>query len=151
MLWFTPRVPHLEETAPVRQQWGYGLPEQAPHAPQPEKPVSARGTLALLRHLRGDVTGGFAAAVLTIPVSMGYGLLALSGLGDAFVSNAILAGLYAPVFGCLIALLLGANTTMIYSPRSLGTFLIGAVVLHSLAGSGNPVLQAAPRSTILAL
>src|SRR4051812_15884202 len=105
MLWFPPRIAHLDEPSATRQQWGYGLPDQAPQKtrPQPAPPTTA-GRLGLLRHLRGDFTGSFAAAVLTIPVSMGYGLLALSALGDSVVPNAILAGLYAPVFGCLTAL-----------------------------------------------
>ena len=134
----------------TRQQWGYGLPDQAVSRPGIAATPAPR-RFAWLRHLRGDVTGGFAAAIWTIPVSMGYGLLALSALGDAYVPQAILAGLYAPVFGCLVALLLGANTTMIYSPRSIVTFLIGAVVLQSLIRSDLPFLQAAPAPTLFAL
>src|SRR5688572_17298274 len=103
----------------TRQQWGYGLPDQA----YPVAAAVAVGAVTRrqpwLRHLRGDLTGGFAGALLTIPVSMGYGLLALSALGEAYVPAAILAGLYAPVIGCTVAVLLGANTTMIYSPRSI--------------------------------
>ena len=95
--------------------------------------------------------GGFTAAVLTIPVSMGYGLLALSALGDAHIPTAILAGLYAPVFGCIVAVLLGANTTMIYSPRSIVTFLIGSIVLHNLVNSSVPALQTASSHTLLVL
>jgi MFS superfamily sulfate permease-like transporter len=104
-----------------------------------------------LRHLRGDLLGGFTAAMLTIPVSMGYGLLALSALGENYVATAILAGLYAPVIGCVVAVLLGANTTMIYSPRSIVTFLIGAIVLHSLTLSSVPALQKASPDMLLAL
>lgn len=95
--------------------------------------------------------GGFTAAVLTIPVSMGYGLLALSALGEAHIPTAILAGLYAPVFGCIVAVLLGANTTMIYSPRSIVTFLIGSIVLHNLLNSSVPALQTASSHTLLVL
>lgn len=95
--------------------------------------------------------GGFTAAVLTIPVSMGYGLLALSALGEAHIPTAILAGLYAPVFGCIVAVLLGANTTMIYSPRSIVTFLIGSIVLHNLLNSSVPALQTAGSHTLLVL
>jgi MFS superfamily sulfate permease-like transporter len=95
--------------------------------------------------------GGIAAAVLTIPISMGYGILVLSALGDAYVPQAILAGLYAPVFGCVVAFLLGANTTMIYSPRSIVTFLIGAIVAHNLVRSELPALQGAAPGTILVL
>ena len=75
------------------------------------------------RHLRGDIAGGFAAAMLTIPVSMGYGILALAALGQAGSGQGILAGLYAPAIGCIVAILLGANTTMIYAPRSIITKL----------------------------
>jgi len=134
-----------------RQQLGYGLPDQAQQrpAPPPEAGSAPRGRWP--RHLRGDLTGGLAAAVLTIPVSMGYGLLALSALGDAYIPQAILAGLWAPVFGCFVALLLGANTTMIYSPRSIVTFLIGTIVLHSFTRSDLPYLANAPAATLLVL
>jgi MFS superfamily sulfate permease-like transporter len=150
MLWFPPLVPGKDLLRAPRQRWGYGLPDQADREPQAPK-RSAPGTRPWLQHIRGDVTGGVAAAVLSIPISMGYGLLALAPLGDAFVAQAILAGLYAPVLGCLVALLLGANTTMIYSPRSIITFLVGAFVLHSLANSDLPVVQSAPPSMLLAL
>ncbi|MEK7877529.1 MAG: SulP family inorganic anion transporter, partial [Pseudomonadota bacterium] len=133
------------------QQGGYGLPDQAP-TPRPQP--AARQTAARagwLQHVRGDLVGGFTAAMLTIPISMGYGLLALSALGDAYVPHAILAGLYAPVIGCIVAVLLGANTTMVYSPRSIVTFLIGSIVLHSFARSSAPFLQAADGSVLLVL
>jgi sulfate permease, SulP family len=133
----------------TKQQWGYGLPDQA-HAPQPA-PAARSGRRSWLNHVRGDVLGGFTAAVLTIPVSMGYGLLALSALGENYVSTAILAGLYAPVIGCLVAALLGANTTMIYSPRSIVTFLIGSIVLHGLLRSSVPALREASPDTLLTL
>jgi MFS superfamily sulfate permease-like transporter len=100
------------------QRWGYGLPDQAPITPL-KGAATAAATSGRWRHLRGDLTGGFTAAMLTIPISVGYGLLALSPLGQSATASAILAGLYAPVFGCLIALILGANTTMVYSPRRM--------------------------------
>ena len=134
----------------TRQQLGYGLPDQAQQqpAPSPDAPPP-RGQW--LHHLRGDLTGGVAAAVLTIPVSMGYGMLALSGLGDAYIPQAILAGLWAPVFGCFVALLLGANTAMIYSPRSIVTFLIGSIVLQNFTHTHVPYLANAPGVSLLVL
>lgn len=83
--------------------------------------------------------GGCTAALIAIPASIGYGLLALSPLGESVVPHAVLAGLFAPVFGCVVAVLLGANTTMVYSPRSVATFLIGSFVLHDLARSTLPL------------
>ena len=134
----------------AQQKWGYGLPDQA--APQTAPPAAAvAGRRQWLGNLRGDLLGGFAAAVLTIPVSMGYGLLAFSALGETFVPQAILSGLYAAVCGCIVAVLLGARTTMIYSPRSIVTFLISTLVLHSLVRSDLPVLQNAAGATLLVL
>jgi SulP family sulfate permease len=135
----------------IRQRWGYGLPDQAVALPASSPTPSERGRHPWLRHLRGDIVGGLTAAMLSIPISMGYGLLAFSALGDTFVPQAILAGLYAPVVGCIVAVLLGANTPMVYSPRSIVTFLIGALVLHNLVESDLPFLQSASGTVLLAL
>jgi len=134
----------------TRQRWGYGLPDQA-QAPLAKPLAPTTGVQRWLRHVRGDVMGGATAALLTIPVSMGYGLLALSPLGEGYVPLAVLAGLYAPLAGCLTAVLLGANTTMIYSARSIVTFLIGSIVLHNLVNSGVPALRGASSATLLSL
>jgi hypothetical protein len=40
-----------------------------------------------------DLAGGATSAILTVPVSMGYGVLALLPLGDQYISAAILAGM----------------------------------------------------------
>lgn len=136
----------------TQRKWGYGLPDQAePPTPAPERVSAENSANPWLRHLKGDMVGGIAAAIMTIPISMGYGLLALSPFGEAMVPTAILAGLYAPIFGCLVALLLGANTTMIYSPRSIVTFLIGALVLDSIVRSNLVFLQNAAPATQLAV
>lgn len=136
--------------ATTRQQWGYGLPDQAHAVPLPPSPVPV-GRSAWLRHLRGDLMGGCTAALLTIPVSIGYGLLALSPLGESAIPHAVLAGLFAPVCGCIVAVLLGANTTMIYSPRSVATFLIGSFVLHDIARSTLPFPSSAAPAVLLTL
>ena len=84
--------------------------------------------------------GGISAAILTVPVSIGYGILALAPLGPEYIAHGVLAGLYAVVCGGLIALLLGANTSMIYAPRSIITFLMGSLVLQSLVLSTHETL-----------
>ena len=129
-----------------KRDWGYGLPDQGQAPATLSAPPSSPP-----RHLRGDVTGGLIAALLTIPVSIGYGLLALSPLGESAIPHAILAGLYAPVFGCIVAVLLGANTTMIYSSRSVTTFLIGSFVLHDLARSSTQYVATAELTVLLTL
>jgi hypothetical protein len=45
----------------------------------------------------GDLAGGVSAGILTIPLSIGYGLLAFQPLGDGFIPYGILAGLLSAI------------------------------------------------------
>ena len=104
-----------------------------------------------LAHWRGDLAGGVTSAILTIPVSMGYGILALYALGDQYVSYGILAGLYAAIFMPATAVLLGADTAMMYAPRSVVTFLLGAIVSQTLVKSRPDAVNLADVHQTLAL
>ena len=96
--------------ATTGQKWGYGLPDQAQTQPlQPAEPEPAAPPR--FKHLRGNLTGGFSAAVLTIPVSMGYGMLALAPLGD-YVAQCVLADWCRVVLRCFTRFSC-ANTTML--------------------------------------
>jgi anti-anti-sigma factor len=86
--------------------------------------------------VKGDVAGGFTAAVLIVPVSMGYGILALSPLGDGFVAHGVLAGLLSAVAVPLTAVLLGAEATTVYAPGSIVALLIGSIALHTILDGG---------------
>jgi anti-anti-sigma factor len=96
--------------------------------------MKVRGT----SHLKGDLAGGVTAAILTIPVSMGYGILSLASLGDQYVSYGLLAGLISAIVVPLTAVLLGADSAMMYAPRSIVAFLIGSIVAHSVARAQLP-------------
>jgi MFS superfamily sulfate permease-like transporter len=104
-----------------------------------------------LGHWKGDVSGGVTSAILTIPVSMGYGILALYALGDHYVSYGILAGLYGAIFVPATAVLLGADTAMMYAPRSVVTFLLGSIVAQTLAKGHRPDIDLADVHRVLVL
>ncbi len=82
--------------------------------------------------LRGDLAGGIAGGIVTIPSSIGYGILALGSLGDAFIAPAILAGLYSAVVVSLVVILLGQWTTTAFAPRSIITVLFAAIVVDTV-------------------
>jgi anti-anti-sigma factor len=84
-------------------------------------------------NLRGDLAGGLVAAVVTIPMSIGFGLLAFAPFGERFLSIGILSGLYGAIFLGVVALLLGARTVTIYAPRSLIAFMIGSIAMQGFA------------------
>lgn len=86
----------------------------------------------------GNVMGGVTAAILSVPVCVGFGILALAPLGGDFVQHGVLAGLYAAVCGGLIAAATGKRTsTIIYTPRGIVTFLISALVAQNLVSAAH--------------
>lgn len=110
---------------------------ELPRAEQPA-PRAGRSAFAVFpgswkSNLRGDLTGGLVAAVVTIPMSIGFGLLAFAPFGERFLSIGILTGLYGAIFLGLVALLLGARTVTIYAPRSLIAFMIGSIAMQGFA------------------
>jgi anti-anti-sigma factor len=98
-------------------------------------------------HLKGDVAGGFTAAVLIVPMSMGYGILALQPLGDGFMAHGLLAGLLSAVIVPLTAVLLGAEATIMYAPGSIVALLIGSIAVHTIL-DGRAATGADPGRTL---
>ncbi len=85
------------------------------------------------KFISGNVMGGVTAAVLSVPVCVGFGMLALAPLGAEFVQHGVLAGLYAAICGGLVAAVTGGGkSTIIYSLRGIVTFLISALVAQNL-------------------
>lgn len=93
----------------------------------------AAGTLIGRPSLMGDISGGVTAGILTIPVSMGYGLLALQPLGEGYLSYGIVAGLMSAIVVLLACALLGGSAGLMYTPRSVVTLVMAAVVLEGVA------------------
>jgi sulfate permease, SulP family len=82
--------------------------------------------------LRGDIAGGLAGGIITIPASIGYGILALGALGDAYVTPAVLAGLYSAVAVSVVVLALGQWMPINFAPRSIITVLFAAMVKETI-------------------
>jgi len=90
---------------------------------------------------RAELAGGAASALLTLPLSIGFGLFALSPLGEAYAGYGVLAGLYSAIIVALIAVLLRANTCVVFAPRSMQAYLISMVVLHLVQSESYALLQ----------
>ena len=84
-------------------------------------PAAWRGTV------RGNLLGAVLGAVVTLPLSMGLGVLAFAPFGAELASRGVLAALYAAAFLGLVAILAGARGVAIYAPRSLVCFMIASV------------------------
>lgn len=90
-----------------------------------------------------NIAAGMVAAIVSLPLSMGLGILAFAPLGPEYVSTGLIAGLYAAAFLGLVAVLFGARGVAIYAPRSLVAFMVAAVAADVAAPDYWPALQAA--------
>ena len=70
--------------------------------------------------------------MVSVPVSIGYGLFAFAPLGPAYFGAGVTAGLYCALFMALTAMAMGARSHIIYGPRNVVSFMINALVLHVL-------------------
>ena len=96
---------------------------------------------------RAELAGGFASALLTLPLSIGFGLFAFAPLGERYAGYGVLAGLYSAIIVALVAVLLRANSAIIFAPRSMQAYLVSMVVLH-LVQSETFVLLHNPEQTL---
>ena len=79
---------------------------------------------------RGEWAGGFTSALLTLPLCIGFGLFAFAPLGERYVGYGVIAGLYSAIIVALIAVLLRANSPVVFAPRSMQAYLVSMVALH---------------------
>ena len=94
--------------------------------------------MKIIRHIKGDLSGALSAAVITLPISIGYGMLVYAPLGVAFSPQGALAGVYAAVFAGFVAALCGGTSIQITGPCASLSLLLASVV----AGlSVNPYLS----------
>lgn len=93
-----------------------------------------------LRTLAGDLSGGVAATLVTIPQSMGLGLLAFAVLGPEWAAVGVVAGLLSTVVGCFVSGVLPAATCHMIGARTSAA-VVFAGILAALVE--HPLLQTA--------
>lgn len=86
---------------------------------------------ARLAHLvpgRAELLGGSAAALVSLPVSMTYGIVAFATLGPSHVGSGIVAGIFGAIAICAIAPLAGSRSLLASGPRAAAAVVFAAVV-----------------------
>src|SRR5690349_3015306 len=84
--------------------------------------------------LKGDLAGGFVAAVISVAESIPYGLLVFAPLGVVAGAEGVMAGLYASIFAAFVAAALGGTRGLISGPRA-STSVIMATMVATLASA----------------
>jgi SulP family sulfate permease len=108
---------------------------QAAAAPRP--PFLARAGFRFdPPSLRGDFAGASIAAVISIAESIPYGLMVFGALGATAMAYGPIAGLYASIFGALVAAILGGTPLLISGPRASTSVVMAAMVASVAAAPG---------------
>ena len=81
-----------------------------------------------LTHIKGDLSGAISAAIISIPLSIGYGIIVYGPLGAEFLPVAALLGIYGCLLGGICAALLGGTEIQITAPKAPLSLLLAAFV-----------------------
>jgi SulP family sulfate permease len=79
-------------------------------------------------NIKGDLMGSIAAAITTIPLSIGYGIIAFAPLGADFIPIASLIGIYAAIFAGFLAPLFGGTQIQITCPNAPLTLILASFI-----------------------
>lgn len=100
-----------------------------------------------LSNVKGDLSGAISAAIISIPLSIGYGIIVYKPLGAEFLPYAALLGIYACLFGGICASLLGGTNIQITAPKAPLTLLLASFIAPLAASLQIP--DTASRQVIL--
>ena len=81
-----------------------------------------------LTNIKGDLSGAISAAIISIPLSIGYGIIVYGPLGAEFLPFAALLGIYGCLLGGICAALLGGTEIQITVPKAPLSLLLAAFV-----------------------
>jgi len=81
-----------------------------------------------LSNIKGDLSGAVSAAIISIPLSIGYGIIVYGPLGVEFLPFAALLGIYGCLIGGICASLLGGTDIQITAPKAPLSLILAAFV-----------------------
>jgi len=121
------------------------MPKQDSSDPQNNKPVDSQppepsketidkpttkapNTMSMFSNIKGDFSGAISAAIITLPMAIGYGIIAFAPLGLHFAPQAALLGIYTTVFGAFISAMLGGTPLQITGPKAPLTLILSTLI-----------------------
>ncbi len=90
--------------------------------------ILRNGTSGRPSALRGDLSGGVAAALVSLPLSMTIGVVAFAPLGKEYAMQGVMAGLFGAVILGFVASLLGARSVLISGPRAASALILASLI-----------------------
>jgi len=79
--------------------------------------------------LKSEFMGALSAAIITLPMSIGYGIITFGALGQDFAPYAALLGIYSAVFSGIIVSLFRSTQVHICGPKAPLTLIVTPLVV----------------------
>ena len=76
----------------------------------------------------GDLSGALSAAIITMPMAIGYGIIAFAPLGVEFIPQAAMVGIFSAVFAGFFASFMGGSPIQITGPKAPLTLIYGSLI-----------------------
>jgi SulP family sulfate permease len=105
----------------------------------------------IFSNLKGDFMGGLTTAVITLPWAIAFGIVAYAPLGDQYIAQGALAGLYSVIVSGLLASVLGGTTSLISLPTALQAVMTTSIVATILKDPEIAALGANQITVVLVL
>ena len=86
-----------------------------------------------LSSLYGDIIAGIVVAILSLPMTIPLGVLALAPLGPDYRTAGVIAGFHASIFAGFISALSGGSVLQISGPRASVSFIMATAISMALA------------------
>ena len=83
--------------------------------------------------LKADLSGGLAGALVSIPQSMGLGIVAFAPLGGDYASFGLVAGLLGGIIVTTCSALFGGTPGLISGPQASVSLVFAAIIASLLA------------------
>ncbi len=126
-------------------------PPAATPAAETHRSASDRSAPPAAGSWRGDLAGGFTAAVIALPLALAFGVAVFSPLGPEYAPLGALAGLTAAVVGGFLAAALGGTPAQVTGPTGPMSVVLGATLAAFVADPPLPGPVEAQIPTILTL
>ena len=84
--------------------------------------------LKLLSNIKGDVMGGITTSVIALPLAIAFGVVAFAPLGDDYIAQGALTGLYGVIVAGILTSLFGGTPGQIAVPTAPMSVMVTSII-----------------------
>ena len=85
----------------------------------------------MLKHfsnIKGDITGGITTSVIALPLAIAFGVVAFAPLGDEYIAQGALTGLYGVIVAGILTSLFGGTPGQIAVPTAPMSVMVTSII-----------------------